>query len=62
MRENRIDAMSEEFGTELISKFAIPKKADLLNSSKHHPLPWDPIVNMSKNDDQSNLSFHDQNM
>ena len=60
LRANIIDAIFEEFGTALVSKFSIPTKADLLNSSKHHPLPWDPIVHMSKNDDQSLLSFDEQ--
>ena len=31
-----------------------------MNSSKHHPLPWDPIIHMSKNDDKAILSFNEQ--
>ena len=38
LRENIVCASFEEFGSELISKFAIPSKEDLLNSTKHHPL------------------------
>ena len=43
-----IYAIFEEFGTELESKFASPTKEDLLNSSKHHPLPWDSISHVLK--------------
>ena len=60
LRENINDAIFEVFGTELVSKFEIPTKVDLLNSSKHHPLPWDPVVHMSENDNQSMLSFNEQ--
>ena len=58
--KNIIHAKFEEFGSVLVSKYAIPTKADLFNSSKYHPLPWNPIVSMSKNDDQSILSFNEQ--
>ena len=60
MRENKINAAFEEFGSELISKFAIPSKEYLFNSTKHHPLSWHPIDHMSKNDDQSILSLNEQ--
>ena len=60
LQENIIDAIFEEFGTELVSKFATPTEVDLLNSSKYHLLPWDPIVHVSKNDVQSILSFNEQ--
>ena len=61
-RENIVDAAFERFGSELISKITIPSKEDHLNPRKHHPLSWDPIDHMSKNDNQSILSFNEQNM
>ena len=48
LQENIIDALFEDFDTELVSTFAILTKSNLLNSSKYHPLPRNPIVHMSK--------------
>ena len=60
LREYIVDVASEEFGSEFISKVTIPSKAELSNSTKYDLLSWDPIVHMSKKDDQSILSFNEQ--